>query len=225
MVIPDSWVGVAVLVALVIPGIVFAGVRTWLRGYKWSDQSTGARLLEAVVISVMLDATYLFLIGTWLSPWIADPQRMFRDAPATAGFGFLMTAVVVPAALALGMHADIRFDRSSNPHVPGWFRIPRRKTAYESTPTAWDKVAPSRGDSWIRILLPNGQRVGGWMSGASFVSTYPQQRDVYIQEQFEINEDGTFGARVRNTAGAWLAVSDDCIVEWLDPDPEGGSDG
>jgi hypothetical protein len=224
MVVPDSWVGVAVMVVLVIPGVVHAGVRTWLRGYRWSDQSTGTRLLEAVVVSVLLDAVYLALIGARLAPWIADPQRMLREHPAAAGIGVLLTAVVVPAALAVGMHAEVRFDRPAHPRIPPWVPIPHRKTAYESTPTAWDRAAPGRGDTWVRVLLPSGERVGGWMSGDSHVSTFPQQRDMYIQEQFEINADGTFGNRVPGTAGIWLAVTDECIVEWLERGPEGGDD-
>ncbi|WIB67743.1 DUF6338 family protein [Curtobacterium sp. MCBD17_035] len=115
---------------------------------------------------------------------ITAPRETLSAQPALAGVAILVMAVVIPTALALGLHAELRLEAPTVQWWPSWLKLPRRQTAYESTPTAWDKAAPRQGDKWIRISLPNGQRVGGWMSGASLVSTYPQPRDVFIQEQF-----------------------------------------
>ncbi len=61
------------------------------------------------------------------------------------------------------------------------------------------------------------------MSGKSFVSTYPQPRDIYIQEQFTISADGSIGDRIPNTGGVWLSITDGSIVEWIN-EPEGDTD-
>lgn len=220
MAIPTDLIGVFVVVALVVPGTVFGGVRTWLRGHRWSDQTTASRVLEAVLVSVILDAVYLWVIGSWLAPWIVEPRSMLGRAPATSGLAVLLMVVVVPAALAFCLHADLRLVPLAERGPAARVRVPRRRTAFESAPTAWDKVAPTRGDRWVRVLLPSGERVGGWMSSESYVSTFPHARDMFIQEQFTVDADGRFGQRVVGTSGIWLAITDGCIVEWLENGPE-----
>lgn len=213
--------GVVALVVLVIPGIVFAGVRSWLRGYKWSDQTAATRILDAVLVSVVLDAIYAWLFGSALVPFFADPQQEIQARPTWWGFLAVVLGVVIPAAIALGWHADVSWWRPRWSWWPRWVRFPQRRTAFESTPTAWDKIAPRQTDIWVKVRLPGGERVAGWMSGGSFVSTYPQPRDIFIQEQFEIDDKGSIGARIPNTGGVWLTVAEGSIVEWLlEPESE-----
>ena len=220
MTLPESAFGVVALVALVIPGVVFAGVRSWLRGFKSSDQTAATRILDALLVSVILDAIYLWLFGELLVPFLADPKAELAAHPGRAGFLATLLGVIVPAAIALGWHADVSWSPLRSRWWPSWIRFPRRRTAYESTPTAWDKAAPRQADVWVRVLLPSGERVAGWVSGQSFVSTYPHPRDIYIQEQFAVDERGTIGERMEHTAGVWLSIPDGAIVEWLYPNSE-----
>lgn len=219
MTLPESMFGVVALVALVIPGVVFAGVRSWLRGFKWSDQTASTRILDALLVSVVLDAVYLWLFGKLLVPFLANPRPELAAHPAQAGFLATLLGVIIPAALALGWHADVAWRPLRWHWWPSWIRF-RRRTAHESTPTAWDKAAPRKTDVWVKVLLPSGERVAGWVSGESFVSTYPHSRDIYIQEQFAVDESGTIGERLENTAGVWLSIPDGAIVEWLYPNSE-----
>jgi len=213
--------GVVALVVLVIPGIVFAGVRSWLRGYKWSDQTAATRVLDAILVSVILDALYFWLFGSALLPFLTDPKRELRAHPSWLGFLAVVFGVVIPGAIALGWHADVTWWKPRWGWWPKWVSFPQRRTAFESTPTAWDKIAPRHTDVWVKVRLPSGERVAGWMSGESFVSTYPQPRDIYIQEQFEIGSDGAMGEKVPNSGGVWLSIPDGSIVEWiLEPESE-----
>ncbi|TFC04039.1 DUF6338 family protein [Cryobacterium sp. MDB2-33-2] len=219
MVIPSTFFGIASLVILVIPGVVFAGTRSWLRGYRASDQEVSSRILDAVVISVILDILYLWFIGPALVSFFRDPRDSLVQHPGVVGFLLLLTCVIIPGAIATGWHAEIIWKRPRSARLPAWVRIPRRQTAYESTPTAWDKKAPRQTDSWIKVRLPDGKIVAGWISGDSFFSTYPHSRDVYIQEQFAVDAAGAIGDKVPNTGGVWLSIPDGSIVEWLREPP------
>lgn len=219
MVVPDSVLGVVALVALVVPGVLYASVRVWAGGFRWTDHSVSARLFEAVLVSIALDAAYLVVAGDELMRFAADPRAALVREPAAVGRCILVLGVLVPAALGTALHVRLRWWRPPWQvlRVRGlrWVRVPAgRSTAYESVPTAWDKVAARRVDTWVSVELPDGRRVGGWFSTDSFVSTSSRSRDIYIEEQFTVREDGTLGERVENTAGVWVSLPDNSLVEW-----------
>lgn len=219
MVVPDSVLGVVALVALVVPGVLYASVRVWAGGFRWTDHTVSARLFEAVLVSIALDAAYLVVAGPELMRVAADPRAALLREPAEVGRWILVLGVLVPVALGCALHVRLRWWRPPLRvlRVRGlrWVRVPvGRTTAYESVPTAWDKVAARRVDTWVSIELPDGRRVGGWFSTDSFVSTSPRSRDIYIEEQFVVREDGTLGERVENTAGVWVSLPDESLVEW-----------
>lgn len=219
--IPSTAFEVGVLIAGLLPGVVFAAVRTWLRGYSWADQAPFARVTNAIVVSVLLDSVYLLGAGAVLVPFLRDPTSEAVKHPELTGVAIFLGVAAVPTLIALAMHFRPVWRVPSWNWWPAKLKLPHRATAFESTPTAWDKAAPGMAGKWVRVLLPNGRRVAGWMSGRSFLSSYPQPRDIYIQEQFEVDERGVIGARVPNTAGVWLAIPDGCIVEWLEDKPTG----
>jgi hypothetical protein len=63
VVIPTTQYGVGVFLILVLPGIVYAAVRTGASGMRSQDRDVAARVLQALLVSVLLDTTYLLLLG------------------------------------------------------------------------------------------------------------------------------------------------------------------
>lgn len=96
------------------------------------------------------------------------------------------------------------------------FRI-ERTAYYQSVPNAWDWGAREPRHRWVRITLPNGNRVGGFFGPGSYVSTYPEPRDIFISHQYHLKDDGSWGDMPDRAAGLWLKIGDDHIVEFLDP--------
>lgn len=221
MVVPDSAIGVAILLALVVPGVLYAAVRLWLRGFRWTDQNVSTRVFDAVLVSVVLDAVYLVVLGDDLVAFASAPRASFEREPRLVGGYLLGLGVLIPSAAAFVLHFRPRWWRPdwrwlARPQFR-WIRLPvGRATAYESIPTAWDKVAQTMVDTWVKVQLPDGRRVGGWMSVKSFVSTYPQSRDIFVEVQFEVLADGTFGGRIEGSRGVWVSVPEGAVVEWLD---------
>ena len=56
MTLPTTTFGVFALVALLIPGVIYAAVRTSLQGFRAPDRVLGERVIQAVLINVGLDA-------------------------------------------------------------------------------------------------------------------------------------------------------------------------
>lgn len=62
-VIPSTAYGLAVLLALVIPGAVYTSVRTAVGGRSPHDGELGTRVLRAILASAILDSAYLVIFG------------------------------------------------------------------------------------------------------------------------------------------------------------------
>lgn len=99
----------------------------------------------------------------------------------------------------------------------------RRGVPYRAIPTAWDFAAPQRSGTFVRVRTPEGGWIGGWFGEGSFVSTYPEKRDIFIASQWTLSEHGAFQDVVPGSAGVWIAVGDGCLVEWIN-DPAASED-
>ena len=68
---------------------------------------------------------------------------------------------------------------------------------------------------WVRIRIADRVWVGGRFGETSYFSTYPEPRDIFIEEQYVMGDLGAFIEPVVRSAGVWVAVTDEYIVEWL----------
>jgi hypothetical protein len=222
-------------VAMVIPGIVFAAVRTALKGFRAHDRSVGARIVQAVMVSVLLDSIYLILFGRLVSEiFAAGSSSLITHAPIV-GWLTLVLGVAVPAATAYILYSRARvfsimqrklarvltrlFGRS---FVTGRRRSKKMivalspNTFYNATPNSWEWVAPKKSANWIRVLTRDGRWVGGWSTENTFFSSYPEPRDIFVPVQWRMGADGGFLDAVANSAGVWIDLEGAQFVEWLD---------
>jgi hypothetical protein len=233
--IPTTTLGVAVIVAMVIPGIVFAAVRTALKGFQAHDRSVSARIVQAVMVSVVLDSVYLIFFGSLVSEiFAAGSSALLTNAPLV-GWLTLLLGVAVPGAIAYCLYSKARvfaitqrraarllvrlFGRS--------FVVSRRRltrviaalspnTSYNATPNSWEWIAPKKSENWIRVLSRDGRWVGSWSTQNTFFSSYPEPRDIFVPIQWKMGEDGNFIEPVENSSGVWIDLEGAQFVEWLD---------
>lgn len=218
MVIPSTAYGLAVLLVLVLPGIVYAAVRTTVRGFGAHDRNVSARILQATLVGALLNGVYLLLLGDWIIDLLRGDERVLEQ-PRLVALAALSLGVAIPATLAYFIHGRPRWERPDIRLLRSlpWLRWPVICTGFESTPTAWDKVAPQLGGRWIRIRISEGKWVGGWFGDRSYISTYPEPRDIYIEDEHHVDKDGEIGEQVQGSAGVWLALKEGDIVEWVEP--------
>jgi hypothetical protein len=207
MSIPGTAYQLVILLVLVLPGVVYSAMARHIRGRMPEDQDVGSLVLRSMMVSAALDSAYLIAFGPRLITLArsADPAKYAREA----GLWALLLLFVVPSIVAFVFEG---FDWR-----PEGRRLPKLKQlGYHPTPTAWDYAAPRHGDCFVRIRLSDGKFVGGWI-GKSFVSTYPEPRDIYIGSQWYIDQDnGRFLGRIPATRGLYVALSNVELIEWMD---------
>jgi hypothetical protein len=214
--LPTTAFGLVVMLALVLPGAVYSSVRTAVAGHRPVDREISSRLLIAVTAGTLLDSVYLLVLGPSLKTLTEHSASGMPQHPRLLGLGVLVGCVLIPATVAFLVHGRPHWGRVGLPvlrHVP----LPVRGTAFEPTPTAWDKIAPTKGGKWVRIRIGEGKWVGGWFGTNSFVSTYPEPPDIFIEDAHHVDEEGAIGAAVASSAGLWLKLREGDIVEWLNP--------
>lgn len=61
------------------------------------------------------------------------------------------------------------------------------------TPSSWDwRFGTMIRPHWILVTMKDGSSVAGWFGSGSFASSDPAERDLYIEQVFEIGESGTW---------------------------------
>lgn len=164
------------------------------------DRQFGSQVLQALVVgAAVLDATYLLLLGGSVIDVLRRPDSI-AEKPRAAALAILLLAVGIPAALAYLIHGRPSWTRPKAKWL-AWLRVPAVRSGYETTPTGWDKVAPTRGGYWVRVRVGDGKWIGGWIGNRLFVSTSPEAPDPYIEDQHHVAPGGTIGDRVQDSAG------------------------
>ena len=80
------------------------------------------------------------------------------------------------------------------------------------TPSAWDWTFSDLNEQYILIKLNNGAMFGGFLGADSFISSDPNERDLYIEEIFAIDDKDKW---VTNGHGVYLTGRDISSIEFL----------
>ena len=78
----------------------------------------------------------------------------------------------------------------------------------------WDKFFDKRQAQWIVIHLRNGKTIRGKYSKKSSASSYPNERQIYIEELWGAGENGGFGHKIDRTNGVLLFESEILYIEF-----------
>lgn len=211
--IPSTGTGLLIALLFLVPGSVYQFARSRLRGPAPDDASATNRILRALAVSAMLDTLYAVAVGPHL-------VRLVRGALAPPYFGFwfghtrefglwaLLLLFLVPAALAGLDHLRLRV---------GW--TPR--LTYDPTPRAWDFAFREIEPTYVRVLTTDGTWLGGWYGLDSFVSSYPEPREIFIETAHLMNADGSFGGEQAGSGGLYVRCDDIRSVEFVDASADG----
>jgi hypothetical protein len=218
MSVPSSVPQLIILVAFILPGVVYQAVRSRLRGPTPDELNATNKVLRAAAVSTVLILVYALLIGPGLVD-LAHGRGWLADHPRPAAAVGLVLLLVVPAALAAGEQWWTLWEG----------RPPRLTldglTTYDPTPAAWDFAFRDRKECFVRVLTAEGRWVGGWFDPDSYASSFPQTRELYIAKQWRMGEDGSFDDEVTNSHGVYVRCDDARVVEFIgrvttDPDGE-----
>jgi len=86
--------------------------------------------------------------------------------------------------------------------------------------TAWDWRFAGKPGGWAMAVLKDGTKWHGYLGTSSFMSSHPAERDIFIQQVYEVDENNQWTPRV---SGVWIAHGELQSLEvW--PDTQQGED-
>lgn len=80
-------------------------------------------------------------------------------------------------------------------------------------PTAWDYYFSQQMPCWCLVSLKDGSQVYGLCAGNSFAGDHPEFRDLYLEEAFELLDDGQW-APMDDTGGVLIMPDHIATIEF-----------
>ena len=182
---------------MLIAGFILPGaISMYVYGLKVPQKEF--KLQERVAEAICFSLLNFMLVGLPTlaildSDWVA---RRFWVEWLLPIAGFVIAPVAWPFILvALLQSAEAR----------GWIAV-RAKTAWD------DYFSRHRRGCWIQVELTDGRIVGGRFDRDSYASAFPDPGHLYIEELWQIDENGNFTGRLPGGAGVLLRPSDYRLV-------------
>lgn len=237
---PQVWV----VILMALPGIAYAAARGMARGVIAKDDvSVGSRISQGLIAAVILDLAYLLLLGNALVDNLSFREGSLPDVRTAAAL-VLGLGLVLPALIAWGMSKGYRWKPPDAGPVSRVFSalgsrlhrvrewrgryVGRFERKFSSIPTAWDWAIVDLGGCFVRIETASGKFIGGWFGGQSFISTYPEPHDVFVEVEYRMTNTGEFLDPVEGSMGFWYMPQDGDVIDWVrTPSPstaDGGRD-
>lgn len=205
-----------ILILFIVPGVVFQATRSRLRGPTPDDLDASGRVLRALGTSAFLAVVYVLILGNRLTARATGTSQGFGGSPRDEAGWAALLIFVIPVLLALGQHAVVVRARGY-----AWSALWKNFLRYDVVPTAWDKASVDRPPCYVRILTGDGRWVGGLAGPQSFISAYPEGRDIFLDEAWELGSDGAFIKPVNGTLGMWVRCDDARVVQMLTTSGDG----
>lgn len=91
-------------------------------------------------------------------------------------------------------------------------------------PRAWDYVFGLREPFWILVNLKDGNVVAGKFDKKSFASAFPAEEQIYLEEVWNLDENGAFASPVERSRGIVILGSDISSIEFFGKEAEDGGE-
>ncbi len=82
------------------------------------------------------------------------------------------------------------------------------------TKSAWDSFFSKRESYYVIVTLKNGQKIGGKYGLNSFSSTYPNPKEIYLEEVWKLNDQNGFDEIVERTEGILITENEISTIEF-----------
>lgn len=197
------------ILAFIVPGLIIFYVRS--KFISGRSPSHTENLISYLVLSLVYYIPTIFFVEKALSvqePWLARAAIWIAlTLVGPALFGFLLGA------------ADQK----------EWWNLVANKfnlSIVHVIPAAWDwrfsKVP--RDGIFIMVTLTSDERVAGFFGRNSFASSDVGERDLYIEEEYIVTEEGQWASRPTKV-GILIPVKEIKYIEFWEPQAEERANG
>src|ERR1700674_14594 len=194
----DIWITDKLLLFLVffVPGFISMSVYGLFIATNNSDFTK--RLPEVIAYSAIHYA---------LTGWIVLVAPAGVPRLIAAYVVVLILPILWPPIILLARKWDYWRDRILTTKVLSYLLEP------EATP--WDKFFADQHAHRVRVKLKSGGYIGGIYGKGSWSSSYPAPEQLYVREQYEVDETG-FGDRVKGSAGFLVSGGEIDTIEFFE---------
>ena len=189
--------------ALFVPGFVSIKVYRMLIPSQWRDWSSN--VFEAIGFGVLN-----FAVWAWLLVMM-HTGNFYAERRALYVLLWIAIIFVAPAIW------PIVFLK-----LALWKPIAR--LIVSPIPRPWDYVFGLKEPFWVIVNLKDDAIVGGKFGDRSFASAFPSEEQIYIEEVWELDENGAFVKPVERSRGIIILGRDMSSVEFFDQEVEDGGE-
>jgi Family of unknown function (DUF6338) len=182
----------------VVPGFVM--VKAFDLIVPTERRSFGDSIVEVISYSFIVLVIWIWpLIGILSLEGNIHPVSYYGLLFVTT----ILIAFVTPAFLAWRFYKSrtVGFLRGKTPHP---------------APTSWDWFFEQGKIYWVRFHLKDGEKLGGYYGANSFATSFPNTQQVYVEELWRLDEEGTIVQQVTGTRGAIINKEDCELIEFLE---------
>ena len=156
---------------LLVPGLVILFVRSQFVTDRRPFQS--AMLLSYLTVSLVYYAVAF--------PFLDHIRSLFENRDERV-YAWFVLIFVGPAIL--GLLLGINIQKNLLRRLLQRYRL----NPIHAIPTAWDWKFSNIPEQWVLVTLKDGTRFAGFCGPHSFISSDPMERDIYIQQIYDIDE-------------------------------------
>lgn len=187
--------------AFLVPGFILHSTVAMLIPQKERDLNLS--LLRFLVLSSMNYAIWSWLIYLIFHLEFFN-QHPFRSATAW-GCIILISPIVI--GLLIGHFSQKEFFRKILQRIG--------LNPIHTIPTGWDyKFSKTKEPSWVIITLKNGSKIAGLYGTQSFASSDTKERDIYIQQVFQLSVGQAWNA-VQRSDGILISKDQISSIEFF----------
>jgi hypothetical protein len=170
--------------ALVLPGFISLKIYSWIIAIENRDYSKS--VVEAVCYSVLN-----FVFFFWLLI-IISKDGFIDQHPLYYWLAVLFTFIIAPTIW---------------PFLFVWLSTLKIFKAKVLSPykQPWDYVFSRRESYWVEIKMKNGETIRGKYALKSMASSYPAERQIYLEELWLPVEGRKFGKKSNRTLGVLIS--------------------
>lgn len=181
--IPETALGLLVLVVAVLPGL------TYTLAFERRAGAYGVTLADRTLRFTAVSAVFHVLAG-WPEYWVWR-ATLGDPGPIRAGeFAILWVAAVLLLVLPAVTGSVVGQVYVHRDERPRWQREVLRWTiGPELAPRAWDDFFSDRPATYLRVRTVDGTTHAGLFASASYAAGYPQQPDLLLEEAWSLDPD------------------------------------
>lgn len=197
---PESFQAFAVAALAVLPGALY----TWSFERVVGRWGSGAadRVLRFAGSSALFLAAYAYPAYLLWANYLHRPvdtagkleyHNLIWQARVLPAWLFLLPVAFVALPVALGTLTGYAVTQARRGDSAWWAFLARILAGRAPAPRAWDHVFFGGTQAVVRIRLKEGGWIGGRFGAASYAAGYGESpQDLYLEEAYLMNEDGSF---------------------------------